>query len=215
MSDYRLSQRTLQMMQEPVLRRAVAAACLVAVFSACSGQASSAAGASAQAATAPAPAAVVSAQPAPLAGGRSLPDFASLVERFGPAVVNVAVVGRSEPTAGGGAPGLSPDDPLNDFFRRFGLPQQQPRGNAPPARGEGSGFIVSPDGYIMTNAHVVDGAAQVTVKLTDRREYSAKVIGADKRSDVAVLKIDVKGLPTVRIGDPSKLRPGEWVVAIG
>lgn len=215
MPDFRLSKRTLQMMQEPVLRRAVAAACLVAVFSACSPQVSSASGAASQgaaAAAAAAPATAVSATPAPI-GARSLPDFASLVERFGPAVVNVSVVGRTEP-ASNNAPGLSPDDPFSDFFRRFGLPQQ-PRGNAPPMRGQGSGFIISPDGYIMTNAHVVDDAAQVTVRLTDRREFTAKVVGADKRSDVAVLKIDVKGLPTVRIGDPSKLRPGEWVVAIG
>ena len=216
MSPIRLAQRMLQMVQEPVLRRAAAAACLVAVFSACSPQATSAAGSSIRSAPAPAPVVQPTAAPAPFVpGGRTLPDFASLVEHFGPAVVNVAVVGRTESASNGGPQGLSPDDPLNDFFRRFGLPQQQPRGNAPPTRGEGSGFIVSSDGYIMTNAHVVDGAAQVTVKLTDRREYSAKVVGADKRSDVAVLKIDVKGLPTVRIGNPAKLRPGEWVVAIG
>lgn len=218
MPGYRVKQRTFQMIKEPLLRRTAAALFLVAVFSACSPQASSAAGSSGQTAVAAATNAVpvAAAQATPLAtlpAARMLPDFASLVERFGPAVVNVAVVGRAEPAVN--VPGLSQDDPLNEFFRRFGLPQQQPRGNQPPSRGEGSGFIVSGDGYIMTNAHVVDGAAQVTVKLTDRREYVAKVIGVDKRSDVAVLKIDVKGLPTVRIGNPARLRPGEWVVAIG
>ena len=210
-------QRTLNMTREPVVRRAAAAVFVLALFTACSPQASSAASSVAQppAVSAAAPAVMqAAAGVAALPGGRVLPDFATLVERFGPAVVNVAVVGRTEPAAAAqGLPGLPPDDPLNEFFRRFGQPQQ--RGNQPPQRGEGSGFIVTPDGYIMTNAHVVEGAAQVTVKLTDRREYSAKVIGVDKRADVAVIKIDVKGLPTVRIGDPSKLRPGEWVVAIG
>ncbi|HEX2493485.1 MAG TPA: DegQ family serine endoprotease [Steroidobacter sp.] len=141
----------------------------------------------------------------------SLPDFASLVERYGPAVVNVSVVGRSQPTTD--VPGVSPDDPFYDFFRRFGRPI--PRGEMPVPRGEGSGFIVSPDGYILTNAHVVEGASEVTVRTTDRREYTAKVVGVDKPTDVAVIKIDAKSLPTVRIGDPSTLRPGEWVIAIG
>jgi serine protease Do len=117
------------------------------------------------------------------------------------------------------------DDPLGDFFRRFGLPngpngggggrgrgfQFQPQ----PQRGSGSGFIVSPDGFILTNAHVVMDADQVTVKMNDRREYPAKVVGIDQRTDVAVIKIDAKNLPVVRIGDPSKLKPGEWVLAIG
>jgi len=107
---------------------------------------------------------------------------------------------------------MSPNDPFFEFFRRFG--QQMPR-NAPPPQGEGSGFIVSPDGYILTNAHVVADADEVTVKTTDRREYPAKVVGVDEASDVAVIKIEAKNLPTVRLGDPSKLRPGEWVVAIG
>jgi serine protease Do len=109
-------------------------------------------------------------------------------------------------------PGMSPNDPFFEFFRRFG--QQMPR-NAPPPQGEGSGFIVSADGYILTNAHVVADADEVTVKTTDRREYPAKVVGVDEASDVAVIKIEAKNLPTVRLGDPSKLRPGEWVVAIG
>ena len=155
-----------------------------------------------------------------------LPDFTKLVEQYGRAVVNVTVVAKAEPVAntrgnapggnapGGNAPGMSPDDPFYEFFRRFG--QQMPRGGAPqPSRGEGSGFIVSSDGYILTNAHVVNGATEVTVKTPDRREYTAKVIGTDERTDVAVIKIDGKNLPTVRVGDPSKLKPGEWVIAIG
>ena len=142
----------------------------------------------------------------------ALPDFASLVEHYGAAVVNVAVVGKSQPVVD--IPGMQPNDPLYEFFRRFGQPG--PRGGTPqPARGEGSGFIVSPDGYILTNAHVVENAEEVTVKMTDRREYTAKVVGSDPSTDVAVLKIDAKNLPTVKLGDPSKLRPGEWVIAIG
>lgn len=140
----------------------------------------------------------------------ALPDFASLVDHYGPAVVNVAVVGKSQPTSD--VPGMSPNDPFSEFFRRFGQPM--PR-NQQPARGEGSGFIVSSDGYILTNAHVVADADEVTVKTTDRREYTAKVVGVDEATDVAVLKIDAKNLPTVKLGDPSKLRPGEWVIAIG
>jgi serine protease Do len=152
--------------------------------------------------------------PAPTAGRvvTGLPDFSTLVERYGPAVVNVTVVEKAEPVANG--PRVSPDDPFYEFFRRFG--QQMPRGGVPqPSRGEGSGFIVSPDGYILTNAHVVSGASEVTVKMTDRREYTAKVVGVDERTDVAVVKIDGKNLPTVKIGDPTKLKPGEWVIAIG
>jgi serine protease Do len=153
---------------------------------------------------------------APNAAGRvvtGLPDFSALVERYGPAVVNVTVVEKAEPVAN--QPRMSPNDPFYEFFRRFGQ-QMPPGGGGPqPSRGEGSGFIVSPDGYILTNAHVVSGASEVTVKTTDRREYTAKVVGVDQRTDVAVVKIDGKNLPTVKIGDPSKLKPGEWVIAIG
>jgi serine protease Do len=146
----------------------------------------------------------------------SLPDFASLVERFGKAVVNVEVTGRARVTASSGFP--SPEeDPFYDFFRRFGIPAPDPRSQreAPLVRGAGSGFIVSPDGYILTYAHVVENADDVRVRLTDRREFTAKVIGSDRRTDVAVIKIDAKDLPVVRIGDRAKLRPGEWVLAIG
>ncbi|HKZ72491.1 MAG TPA: DegQ family serine endoprotease [Steroidobacteraceae bacterium] len=150
---------------------------------------------------------------------RALPDFAPLVEQVGPAVVNVEVTQRAQSAVDPGAPGVSPDDPLYEFFRRFGIPN--PRGNggggggAPPLRGAGSGFIVSPDGYILTNAHVVDEADEVTVRLTDRREFTAKVIGSDPRTDVAVIKIEGRNLPYVRFGDPRQLKPGEWVLAIG
>jgi serine protease Do len=167
----------------------------------------------AAAATAPAPAQVDTQGIAPAQGryAAALPDFAALAEHYGPAVVNVAVVGKAQPVAD--IPGMSPNDPFGDFFRRFGQPQQ--RGRAQPVQGEGSGFIVSSDGYILTNAHVVANADEVTVKTTDRREYTAKVVGSDEQTDVAVLKINAKNLPTVRLGDPEKLRPGEWVVAIG
>jgi serine protease Do len=144
----------------------------------------------------------------------TMPDFSALVERYGPAVVNVEVVERPQ-AAGRGGPDA--DDPLNDFFRRFGIPNQggQQQRNAPPAHGTGSGFIVSPDGYILTNAHVVSSAETVTVRLTDRREFQAKVVGQDERTDVAVIKIEAKDLPVVKIGDPRLLKPGQWVVAIG
>jgi len=147
---------------------------------------------------------------------RALPDFSPLVEKYGPAVVNVEVVEKAQPQSG--PQGLSPNDPFYDFFRRFGIPtpdQQGPRGNSPPVRGAGSGFIVSADGYILTNTHVVGNADEVTVRLTDRREFPAKVVGADERTDVAVIKISAANLPTVKLGDPSKVKPGQWVLAIG
>ena len=139
-----------------------------------------------------------------------LPDFSTLVARNGPSVVNISVIEKPRAPA---MPQWGGDDnnPWSQFFRQF----QQPAQNMPPERAIGSGFIVSADGYILTNAHVVDGASRVTVKLTDRREFPAKVIGLDKRSDVALLKIAATGLPAVRFGDPSKIKPGQWVVAIG
>ena len=145
--------------------------------------------------------------------GRGLPDFTELYEQQGPAVVSIDVtqtVQRSQ------LPDLSEDDPFYEFFRRFG---QIPRGHERPRDLEqqsvGSGFILSSDGYVLTNAHVVDDATEVLVKLSDKREFKAKVIGSDKRTDVAVLKIDAAGLPKVTIGDPDKLKVGEWVAAIG
>src|SRR5258706_11192238 len=145
---------------------------------------------------------------------RGLPDFAGLVEQVGPAVVNVTVIEKRQRNSPRGFSNPFSDDnndPFGDFFRQF---QNQPRDNT-PEEGVGSGFIVSSDGYILTNTHVVDNATRVTVRLTDRREFQAKVVGSDDKSDVALLKTDAKNLPTVKIGDPSRLRPGEGVVAIG
>ena len=161
----------------------------------------------------PAPSQPVAAPPGN--GGASLPDFTWLVNQYGAAVVNVKVVGRA-----GNAGDMSPsqaDDPFSDFFRHFGIPLPGgPAGRAPPLlRGEGSGFIVSAEGHVLTNAHVVAQASTVTVKLPDRREFPARVIGADRLSDIAVLKVEATGLPVVRAGNPSQLQPGQWVVAIG
>ena len=190
------------------LRAAVIAAAMASA--ACSGSIAAGTGADTPAAATAQVAQGTQLAPAP---GRftALPDFASLAEHYGPAVVNVTIVGK-RPTVADQGGGLSPNDPYFEFFRRFG--QQVPR-NAPPPMGEGSGFIVSADGYILTNAHVVADADEVTVKTTDRREYPAKVVGLDRRTDVAVLKIEGKQLPVVKLGDPSKLRAGEWVLAIG
>jgi serine protease Do len=144
-----------------------------------------------------------------------LPDFTALVDKAGAAVVNISTIGKTRQTALD-SDEIDPDNPFGDFLRRFGGPngpQLQPR--AVPSRGVGSGFIVSPDGYIVTNAHVVDDASEVTVKLTDRREFTAKVIGADKRTDIALIKIDAKNLPALDLSSPPPVRRGEWVIAIG
>ncbi len=140
-----------------------------------------------------------------------LPDFTSLVERYGPAVVNINTLQKLPET--GEFPGAMEGDPIYEFFKRFGIPL--PDSRAVPRQGVGSGFIVSPDGYVLTNGHVVADASEVIVKLVDKREFKAKVIGADRRTDVALLKIDATGLPAVKIGDPQKVRVGEWVAAIG
>ena len=142
------------------------------------------------------------------------PDFAGITERQGPAVVNIRVIGK--PSAGPqGFDGMPPE--MREFFKRFGDPRgmqpRQPEGR--PMRGQGSGFIISSDGLILTNAHVVQDAEEVTVKLTNRSEYKAEVLGSDPRTDVAVLKIDAKDLPTVKLGRVDDLRVGEWVLAIG
>ncbi|MGZ5201726.1 MAG: Do family serine endopeptidase [Telluria sp.] len=155
----------------------------------------------------------------------ALPDFTQIVKRNGPAVVNVQVVGGTKTSARQRRmPQDDENDPFFDFFRQFGIPNM-PRGGqrggmpggggAPMMRGEGSGFIVSPDGVILTNAHVVRDADEVTVKLQDRREYRAKVLGSDPKTDVAVLKIDAKNLPVVPLGSTRNLQVGEWVIAIG
>jgi serine protease Do len=165
------------------------------------------------------------AAPAPVAAPAiALPDFSSMVQRYGPAVVNISVVtrvsamnsqgdGDDAPGNGGGNDNnpFGPNSPFAPFFR--GQPFQMPQPG--PLHGEGSGFIIRADGVIMTNAHVVNGATEVTVRLTDRREYTAKVVGVDTRSDIAMLKIAAKDLPTVRIGDSRGLKVGEWVLAIG
>jgi serine protease Do len=141
-----------------------------------------------------------------------LPDFTELYEKQGPAVVSIDV---TQTVRRNRVPDLSEDDPFYEFFRRFGqIPRRAPERDF-DAQSTGSGFILSADGYIATNAHVVDDATEVTVRLSDRREYKAKVIGSDKRSDIALLKIEAKDLPKVTIGDPDKLKVGEWVVAIG
>ena len=151
----------------------------------------------------------------PAARVTGLPDFSGLVAEAGGAVVNVSVTEKPQKNLGLGPQGPGDgDDPLSQFFRRFQQPGPGPD-RAPPSRGVGSGFIVSSDGYVLTNAHVVADASEVTVTLTDRREFAAKVIGIDKASDVALIKIAATGLPTVRFGDPSKLRPGQWAIAIG
>ena len=149
---------------------------------------------------------------APL-GAQGLPDFTQLVERNAPAVVNITA---RKNAADANDPSQFNEEEMPDVFRRFfGDPRQFQR----PDRGErvsgGSGFIVSADGYLMTNHHVVDGADEVTVRLKDRREFKAKVIGSDPQSDVALLKIEASGLTAAALGDSSKLKPGQWVVAIG
>jgi serine protease Do len=151
-----------------------------------------------------------------VAQARELPDFTELVEKQGPAVVNISTAQTvRERAALPQMPNLDEDDPFYEFFRRFMPPNpgQSPREFS--TRSLGSGFIISADGYILTNAHVVDGADEITVRLTDKREFKAKVIGADKRTDVALIKIEAAGLPMVKLGDPNKLKVGEWVLAIG
>jgi serine protease Do len=142
---------------------------------------------------------------------RNLPDFTGLVEQYGASVVNISV-SKNVRKANVEMPGMDRDNPLYEFFRRF---QGQMPENRGPASGIGSGFIVSSNGIILTNAHVVADADEVTVKLTDRREFKAKVLGTDPQTDVATLKIEATGLPAVKIGNPDHVRVGEWVVAIG
>jgi serine protease Do len=147
-----------------------------------------------------------------------LPDFSSMVEKYGPAVVNIRVVekmptslGNDDDSDDNGSGNPFSNTPFAPFFRGFPqMPQQRT-----PVRGEGSGFIVSNDGLILTNAHVVNGASEVTVRLTDHREFTAKVVGVDTKSDIAVIKISATNLPTVKVGDSRSLKVGEWVLAIG
>jgi len=155
---------------------------------------------------------------ATIPSAQRLPDFTPLVEQQGPAVVRIAVA-KAQRTAGPGLalPEFDEGGPMGEFLRRFQIPVPDGRRlpSPAPAQGVGSGFIVSSDGYILTNAHVVEGAEEVTVKLDDKRELKAKVIGVDPMADVAVVKVDATGLPVVKIGDSAKTRVGEWVAAIG
>jgi serine protease Do len=158
------------------------------------------------------------------AQGRTLPDFTDLVDQVGPSVVNIRTLEKRAVAGAGNA-----DEQMLEFFKRFGIPvppnmprsprpdrgQPQPEGEEAQPRGVGSGFILTSDGFVMTNAHVVEGAEEVLVTLTDKREFKAKIIGSDKRTDVAVVKIEAAGLPAVKIGDIGRLRVGEWVMAIG
>ncbi len=161
---------------------------------------------------------------APRAIAQALPDFPDLVEKVGPSVVNIRTTEKVRPSRGGDM-----NEEMMELFRQFGfpfpgMPRPAPRrggpqqdNEAPESRpsGTGSGFILSADGYVMTNAHVVKGADEVIVTLTDKREFKARIIGADEKTDVAVVKIEAAGLPAVRMGDVNKLRVGEWVIAIG
>ncbi len=149
-----------------------------------------------------------------LGQARELPDFTRLVEEQGHAVVNISTTQAVRRSALPQLPGIE-DEEVQEFFRRFIPRQPGPQGPRPESRSLGSGFIISADGYILTNAHVVDQADEINVKFTDKREYKAKVIGADKRTDVALIKIEAANLPVVRFGDPNRLKVGEWVVAIG
>jgi serine protease Do len=161
---------------------------------------------------------------APAAGMATLPDTATIAAQFAPSVVNISVSGTHKVSTTGGGPGEEADDAsgsddvdeMGEFLRRF----QQKFGGLPPelrlpVRGEGSGFIVRSDGVILTNAHVVSDADEVVVKLKDRREFRARVLGTDKLTDIAVIKIDANGLPAVSLAPPQPLRVGEWVLAIG
>lgn len=163
-----------------------------------------------------APAATVSTSTAAL----SFPNFAEITEKYGAAVVNVRVTGKTSSASNSQArPEQRTPDGLEEFFERFGIPRPDGdrRGQDSPrySAGQGSGFIVSADGLILTNAHVVGNADEVIVRMTDRREYPARVLGQDERTDVAVLKIDAHNLPTVKLGKPDALKPGQWVAAIG
>ncbi len=160
------------------------------------------------------------------AHAQGLPDFTDLAEKHGAEVVNISVTQSVHNNAPIGAfPGMEGDEQMQEFFKRFGIPLipgmpgMPGQGGAPQpdykSQSLGSGFIISNDGYVLTNAHVINEADEVIVKLADKREFKAKIIGADKRTDVALLKIDATGLPKVTIGDSAKLKVGEWVAAIG
>lgn len=163
--------------------------------------------------------AITATMPVMTVQAKDLPDFTELAEKQGPAVVNISITSVVHGT-GIGFPGMPNDENLQEFLRRFGIPGMpgmpgQDGGQDYKSQSLGSGFIISADGYILTNAHVVNEADEVLVKLYDKREFKAKIIGADKRTDVALIKIEATGLPKVTIGDPNALKVGEWVAAIG
>jgi serine protease Do len=154
------------------------------------------------------------------AQAKDLPDFTELAEKQGPTVVNISITSVVHGGGGMGFPGMPNDENLQELLRRFGIPGMpgmpgQEGGQDYKTQSLGSGFIISSDGYILTNAHVVSEADEVLVKLSDKREFKAKIIGADKRTDVALIKIEATGLPKVVVGDPTTLKVGEWVAAIG
>ncbi|HRX71316.1 MAG TPA: DegQ family serine endoprotease [Candidatus Competibacteraceae bacterium] len=155
--------------------------------------------------------------PPPVRVEMTIPDFSALVERNAVAVVNITVSGKDQPAAAWrGMPDLNDDNnPFAPFFKRFPMPKMPHGGKSQPLQGMGSGFLISSDGYLITNHHVIDGAGKITVKLNDKREFPAKVIGSDPQSDIALLKIDAKGLPVVTVGNPGDLKVGQWVFAIG
>lgn len=148
-----------------------------------------------------------------------LPDFTDLVEETGPAVVNIQVTQFGERAQGRGdvieVPRGHGQQEIPEFFRRFFDQPGAPQNGSPDRRGAGSGFIFESNGYIITNHHVVDGADQIIVRMADRREFEAELVGSDPLSDIALLKIDAEKLPTLKLGNSKALRPGEWVVAIG
>ncbi|MBK7543369.1 MAG: DegQ family serine endoprotease [Candidatus Competibacteraceae bacterium] len=147
----------------------------------------------------------------------TVPDFSALVAQNSAAVVNVSVTGKSTPALAwqGGPDSDDEDNPFGEFFKHFPKPPMPPGGKGMPLQGLGSGFIISADGYIITNHHVVDGADKITVKLNDKRQFPAKLIGSDAQSDIALLKIDARDLPVVTTGDAAGLKVGQWVFAIG
>jgi serine protease Do len=154
---------------------------------------------------------------ATLAATSDLPDFTGIVQKYGPAVVNVRAHYNHASELNGFDTGLPDDQQMPDIFRKFfGIPVPPPNsGPQGSAESLGSGFIISADGYILTNNHVVENADDVTVRLSDRRELTAKVVGTDPQYDIALLKVNAKDLPVVNIGDSHTLKPGQWVVAIG
>ena len=195
-------------MTSPSLKKSVMTILIVAALTGAYSIGSEQALRSADAAVQQEPAANVAATPL-----AALPDMSEIVARNGAAVVNISVTGSAKSSSVmQGFPQLDPNDPMYEFFRRFSIPKQQGRA---PAHGMGSGFILREDGIILTNAHVVDGADEVMIKLIDKREFKAKVLGQDKMSDVAVLKIEAKGLPTLKVGSAANVHVGEWVLAIG